>query len=133
MKGKMAQQKVGGLRRLGLWWESLPSIQPIIFVSGSSSAAASSLFSGEVGSSSSDSSAGGLCTSALGAGVSTKKRMRSDRDKSEMPRLPIFSSYKLGSGSDVYMITCFVGRSYVGYEVLAALFLDALPSQSAGL
>ena len=48
MKDKMVQQKVGGLRRLDLWWESLPSMQPIIFVSGSSSAAASSSFSGDV-------------------------------------------------------------------------------------
>jgi len=50
-----------------------------------------------------------------------------------MPRLPICSFDKLGSGSDVYIKTCFVGRSYVGDEVLAALFLDALPAQSAGL
>ena len=134
MKDKMVQaMKVGGLRRLDLWWESLPSMRPIIFVSGSSSEAASSSFSGDVGCSSSASSAGGLCTSALGAGVSTKKRMKSDRDKGEMRRLPICSSVKLGGGSDMYMKTCFVGRSYVGDKVLAALFLDALPAQSAGL
>ena len=60
MKDKMVQQKVGGLRRLDLWWESLPSMQPIIFVSGSSGAATSSSFSGDVGSLSSASSAGGL-------------------------------------------------------------------------
>jgi hypothetical protein len=30
MKDKMVQaMKVGGLRRLDLWWESLPSMQPI--------------------------------------------------------------------------------------------------------
>jgi hypothetical protein len=114
MKDKMVQQKVGGLRRLDLWWESLPSMQPIIFVSGSSSAAASSSFSGDVGSSSSASSAESLGTSALGAGVSTKKRMRSDQDKGEMQRLSICFSDKLGGGSDVYMKTCFVGRSNVG-------------------
>ena len=50
-----------------------------------------------------------------------------------MPRLPICSSDKLGGGSDVYMKTSFLGRSYVGDKVLAALFLDALPAQSAGL
>ena len=114
MKDKMVQQKVGGLRRLDLWWESLPFMQPIIFVSGSSSAAASSSFSGDVGSSSSASSAGGVGTSALGAGVSTKKRMRSHRDKGEMRRLPICSSKKLGGGSDVCMKPCVVGRSYEG-------------------
>ena len=108
-------------------------LQPI-FVSGpSSSEAASSSFGGDVGSSSSASSAGGVGTSALGAGVSTKKRMRSHRDKGEMRRLLHFSSSKVGGGSDVNMKTCFVGRSYVGDKVLAALFLDALPAQSSGL
>jgi hypothetical protein len=108
-------------------------MQPIFFVSGSSSAAASSSFSGDVGSLSSASSSGSLGTFALGAGVSTKRRMRSDRDKGEMRRLPICSSNKQGGGSDVYMKSYFVGRSYVGDKVLAALFLDALPAQSAGL
>jgi|AntAceMinimDraft_5_1070358.scaffolds.fasta_scaffold138209_2 hypothetical protein len=89
-------------------------LQPI-FVSGpSSSEAASSSFGGDVGSSSSASSAGGVGTSALGAGVSTKKRMRSHRDKGEMRRLPICSSKKLGGGSDVCMKPCVVGRSYEG-------------------
>jgi hypothetical protein len=59
--------------------------------------------------------------------------MRSHRDKGEMRRLPICSSDKLGGGSDDYMKTCVVGRSYVGDKVLAALSLDALPAQSAGL
>jgi hypothetical protein len=53
-------------------------------------------------------------TSALGAGVSTKKRTRCDRDKGEMLRLPICSSNKLGGGSDVCMKPCVVGRSYEG-------------------
>jgi hypothetical protein len=59
--------------------------------------------------------------------------MRIDRDKGEMRRLPICSSDKLGGGSDVYMKTCFVWRFYVGNKVLAALSLDSLPAQSAGL
>jgi hypothetical protein len=50
-----------------------------------------------------------------------------------MRRLPICRSDKLGGGSDDYMKTCVVGRSYVGDKVLAALSLDALPAQSAGL
>ena len=94
------------------------------FVSGSSSsAAASSSLRGDVGSSSSASSAGGVGTSPLGAGVSTKKRTRCDRDKGEMLRLYIGASEKLSGGSDVYMKPCVVGRSYVGDKVLAALSL----------
>jgi hypothetical protein len=117
-----ADERQDGPSNEGGWIEAIGSVVGIaaeyaadFFVSGpSSSEAASNSFGGDVGSSSSASSAGGVGTSALGAGVSTKKRTRCDRDKGEMLRLPICSSNKLGGGSDVCMKPCVVGRSYEG-------------------